>query len=464
MNLSRSKNFIDEYSATICKVGTITPIENSDFLGSINISGFNLVIRKDQVKEGETVIYCPIETQLNSDFLSKSNLYDMSCRELNSNYSQVQSLLDNNEHTAAKKLVGFFSKYGRVRIIRLRGVISMGFIIRPIELLKWKPNLDISNIDKYLNYSFDTIDNNLFIKVYLPPVKESSKPTVNKRNAKLKLKSRLVHGIFSFHYDTLQLAKYPNSIKPTDIIDISEKIDGTSFIVANIPVLRKLSIIDKLKKLLGFKVPLTEYDIIYSSRNVIKNQYFDYIPKLTPIDLWFYIASKLGSYIEKDMIIYGECFGYFPNTNKLIQKKGNHSYDYGCEKGECKVIIYRIHQGNKEWNISEIVKWINNLEYKGIITDMNILYHGMASNLYPDIAIDENWGFNFVERLKTDKKFLMECDEPSCTPGTPSEGIVIRIEDDPNLEAFKLKSLKYLNLEAGDIDNNIVDIENSNEV
>ena len=41
----------------------------------------------------------------------------------------------------------------------------------------------------------------------------------------------------------------------------------------------------------------------------------------------------------------------------------------------------------------------------------------------------------------------------------PREGIVIRIQDDPVAEAFKLKCIKFLEKEAKNIDKGEVDME-----
>ena len=154
---TQSDNFKPEYSAIILNVGEIIPIPNSDFLGKTIIDGVTMIVRKDQVKEGDTVIYCPIETQLNSDFLSKNNLYGMECKELNSNFKEVHSLLENGKKDEAKKIVGFFNKYGRIRMIILKGIESMGFIINIDDLKKWQPNITLNDIQNNLNVAFDIV-------------------------------------------------------------------------------------------------------------------------------------------------------------------------------------------------------------------------------------------------------------------------------------------------------------------
>lgn len=225
-----SENASLEYSAAICKIGEVKPIEGSDFLGQTVVFGQNLVVRKDEMKEGDVVVYCPIETILNKAFLSSNNLYEISERERNSNFEEVQRLYDEGKIDEAKSKVGFFNKHGRIKILTLRKTPSVGFIFKPENLLKWKPNLDLSHIDDYINEQFDTIDGELFIKVYVPYVPEQSVRDGNrmmrKRNKKIRRMSRMVEGEFSFHYDTNQLNNNMWKIDPTDSVTVTLKEHG----------------------------------------------------------------------------------------------------------------------------------------------------------------------------------------------------------------------------------------------
>ena len=62
--------------------------------------------------------------------------------------------------------------------------------------------------------------------------------------------------------------------------------------------------------------------------------------------------------------------------------------------------------------------------------------------------------------MMNDKEhFGMEELEPMCKNKSYREGIVLRIDDDPFAEAFKLKCKKFLQKEAALIDKGEVDIE-----
>ncbi len=71
------------------------------------VEGFPIVVRRDQVKEGDIMVYVANECELNPTFCKKNNLFEDS------------SL---NEDDTKK---GYFNKYGRVRIVKLRGQASM---------------------------------------------------------------------------------------------------------------------------------------------------------------------------------------------------------------------------------------------------------------------------------------------------------------------------------------------------
>ena len=154
-----------EYSCTVVQIGKVEPIEGSDFLGKTLVNGNPVVVRKDMIHEGEIMIYAPIETVLNKDFLSINNLFEIGERDKNANFKEVAQLLTENKKDEAKKLCGFFNKHGRVKMIRLRGCPSMGFLMEKESLVKWMPSLDKLNLEEYIGTDFDTINNKLFVKV-----------------------------------------------------------------------------------------------------------------------------------------------------------------------------------------------------------------------------------------------------------------------------------------------------------
>jgi hypothetical protein len=473
--LTKSKDFLQEYCATVVKIGTITPIEGTDFLGTTLVNGFSIIVRKDLIHEGDIMIYCPIETQLNAGFLSTNNLYEWSHRHLNQNYEKVEDCINQDGLEVAKKMVGFFNKYGRVRILRLKGQASMGYLTPIQSLYTWGACLSGVDWENCIGMDFDEVNGERFIQVYIPPIKPQSERLSKdqRRNKRIEKIDRMIPGEFSFHYDTQQLNRNIHRFNPEDIVDISVKMHGTSICLGNVLVKKpkqfKFKPFNWIHSLLPLKWQklIPGYDIVYSSRTVIKNSDLNstlqggYYSK----DVWGDYAKLLGPYIPEGMEIFGEIVGYVTDTQTPIQK----GYDYKCLSGKNRLYIYRIRTKqedgtHKEWDLQDIRVWLQTLvgihqELEDQIDIVPILYHGSLSYLYPEIPTDHHWHENILAALKQESVFGMEKLEPLCNNKTPREGIVLRIEGDPIAEAFKLKCISFLEAECRQIDKGEIDIE-----
>ena len=93
----KSENFKEEYSCSIIRIGEIKPIEGKDKIGFTLVNGETIVIRKDQVKEGDILIYASNESELNKDFLGANNLFESNSYELNSNASELEKYILKNK-------------------------------------------------------------------------------------------------------------------------------------------------------------------------------------------------------------------------------------------------------------------------------------------------------------------------------------------------------------------------------
>lgn len=569
-----------EYCCNIIQVGECIPIEGSDFLVKTFINGESVVIRKDEVKEGDIMFFAAHETALSREFLSNNNLYEGSCYDMNNSKEDVQPIIDEiqklkkeikelessikvvaklsyssisktakleegidpvkkflnilvnrsknletdtkeeitnllakskTKTSASKKIVvyltqkrndvatlkddieklrlnmkpyiGFFNKYGRVKSIRLKGVTSHGFLFGMEPLIKafpeYEEELSSFNMKDNIGLDFDTVGNKKFIQVYIPPIKEGKVTgTAGIKKQKTPKFDRMIPGEFNFHYDTNPLGKNMQKIQPNDSITISVKVHGTSAIFSNVKVKFPIKLnfikkgINKVSSLLFkkeiFPTYYIDYDEVYSSRKVIKNNdintgvnggYYS-------ADVWGFFAEMLKGLVPKGFTLYGEIVGYVPgNSEKMIQK----DYDYKCEKGNAKLMLYRISEvledgTTKEYNVDEVAMWQNDLilshpELSEYMFTIPIVYHGMASDLYPELSIDNHWHSNFYMSLMNDKNFYMEEDEPLCNNKVPREGLIIRINDDEQLEAFKAKTEYFREWERKGIDNGEIDTE-----
>lgn len=478
--LTKSENMSQEYCATVVRLGEIQAIEGANTVAKTLVNGRTIVIGKDH-KEGDVMIYCSNESQLNFDFLSVNNLFqhiDRNCNaeEVNK-YLAEHTLTEDEEREYMRTHRGYFDDKGRVRMKKLAGEISMGVLFDFEALKNWCPILKDVNIEELVGLDFDTVNDTLFIKAYVPELK-TEEPAHSSRDAKrnkhLRKFNRMIPGQFAFHYDTQLFEKVVKRFKPEDLVVISNKLHGTSYIIGNVLTKQPKwsGLYDKFFLYLPKCLQITkdDYDIIYSSRSVIKNSTINNNKKgySKGLDRCFdKYYELLKDYIPRGITLYGEIVGYEEGSNKFIQTVGQ-GYDYRCKPGENQFMIYRVKQvdeaGNAtEMNIVDVQKFSEDLKQILIrdgkddvaarIRHMDIFYYGKLGDLYPDIAIDEHWHDNLLERMKNDKEhFGMEELEPMCRNSVPREGIVIRIENDVIPEAFKLKCLKFLGKEAKEMD------------
>lgn len=450
MKITKSKDFRQEYCGTVVKIGEILPIEGRDRIVKTMVNGLSIVIGKDEFQTGDVAVYCANETQLHELFLHLNSMYDD--KELN---------ID-------KEKKGYINKHGRVRIVKLGGVPSYGILLHPTSIATFL-NEPVEVVNEYLgnhvNEDFDEINGEIFCKVYVPPIKTSNRQMSKseRRDKKLARFKMLIEGSFRLHYDTDQLARNMHEFSPDDKVFISNKLHGTSIIIANILTNVPTNWFKRMwRKLTGKYEFDQKYNIVYSSRNVIKNEFINPKQKAGGYysdDIWGYWAEKLAAYIPQDFCIYGEVVGYTPNGTPI--QKG---YDYGClptDEVKSKLMVYRVTHNDKEFEITDVIAFGQYLKDKlgDIVLDFPLMYHGTFAELYPEISTTEHWHENVLEALKVEKKFLMEQLEPMCINKVPREGFVVRKENDPIKRAFKLKSTAFHLREAAQVDNGEVDIE-----
>ena len=458
---SQSKLFKKEYCCEIVRIGKIVPIENSEFLAKTEIyPGMPIVVRKDEIQEGEIMFYVSLECRICDDFLKINNQYSDS------------NLNENREEK------GFFDKHGRVRLIKLRGQESMGYLFDFNDMNKYLKKVFGIRLsedkDSLVGIMFDEVCNQNFVKAYIPETKTQtgSKRHEKRRAKKLNQFDRIIPGEFSFHYDTEQLERSIKRILPNEIVDISVKLHGTSAIFANVLTKKYVPWYKKPAQWLGL-IETSEYSNVYSSRSVIKNR--DINKKVTGgfynEDIWGIWNEHLKDFIEKGITIYGEIVGYTP-TGQAIQKVGKQVYDYGCRPCESKLMIYRVTEdaegGKKEYTIPEVIEYtadlISRMKTAGAgyyinIMKLPLLYSGALQDRYPNIPRDDEWYTNVLHALANDSEFKMEQNEPLCYNTVPREGFVLRKRGDYLKEAFKLKTMKFRQKEALAIDEGQVDLE-----
>lgn len=419
---------MNNYAATVVQIDNIHPHPNADRLACTNIFGNNVIIGKD-TKIGDVGLYFPIESQLGLEFATVNDLI----RKKNPDGSYNKGYFDNNR---------------RVRAQTLRGEKSMGFFCPLSYLTKLPPkegNILFPSVGKELE-NWNGFD---ISKKYIVPTKVQ--PGGNKKGNKAKKESRVIPEQFHFHFDTAQLGKNINKIQPEDLISITWKMHGSSGICGNVLVKKRLSLTEKILKKLGVNVVDTEYDYIYSSRRVIKNQETN--SHFYDSDVWTEAGTLFSSHLHKGETVYYELVGY-TSSGQEIQK----GYDYGCEKNQFKIYIYRITQTNVDGIVTEL-PW-HQVKHRAVelgFDKVPEIYYGKAGLCIPGICGGESWNKDFLNGLQ--KRYVYDQDSQFCRNKVPEEGIVVRKERGDGIESFKLKSFRFLQHESKQLDKGEVDME-----
>ena len=442
------------YACSVVEIKNLFPIEGADNVLRTVVNGNNVVVPKT-TEVGSRMLYFVSGTKLSAEYCRVNNLYDKE---------------ENNLDTTKRGFVSFKSR--RIKCLRLRGVISDGMLMPLSSLL---PFLEQSLIN-YLKVGdeFTDINGNSLCEKYIVPVRNSGE---NNKKGKQSVKiSRLVDNQFYLHGDTSNLRKNMDKINPNDIIGIHYKKHGTSFVVGNVQVKRFLSWFEKLVKRFGVKVEETMYDIVYSSRKIIKNGY------LNPTsgegfygeDIWGVVAKEIEHLIPKNWTLYGEILGY-TESGSAIQGK----YDYGCKVGEHKVYIYKISVVNTDGNVIFLTdKQIEEYcEKVGLLYKDTFIYYGKASGYYDysegfgkevELSYRDNISYQNVEEWRS--QFLNhleilhnEKDCYMCTTKVPEEGIIVRVEKLEQYEAYKLKSKRFLLMESEEQEKEVSNIEDNQD-
>ena len=443
-----SENANRNYLAKVVTLGKSITHPNADRLQGFIIDHARIYVDLS-FKEHDICIYFPLECQIDSRILSYLNLY--SDKSLNSDKSKG----------------GFFNSKGRVRAVRLRSEPSQGFLLKAQDFVyalssfsSFNRLIDVDSIGQ----EFDSINDEVIIKKYV--VQDQRKGGIKSDKKLARKVSRVVENQFRFHIDTEHLKKNIYKVNRNDYVSITAKLHGTSVIFGKLLTYRKLSFIEKILKKLGVNINDKVYDLLYSSRRVIKNDDLNtQANHYYSSDVWGDVARTFEYAVQKGYTLYGEIVGY-TRDGSYIQK----GYDYGCiqpvyeneyvEDVHYRVYVYRITFTNEDGNVSEL-SWrqikaycehfgINHVPeyYFGKLVDFD--------NSFKEIKSDDEFNEAVIKTLE--EKYLEKYCQ-FCGNRVPSEGIVLRIDKLFNFDAYKLKSFAFMEMESKHLDDNIIDIE-----
>lgn len=419
------------YLAKVVQLKEFRKHEGADKLLIWNVNNYE-VITDLNYEIGDTVVFFPVECVINPDLLKWLNMFEK--KDLNRD-----------------EVKGYVHHSGRVRAIKLRGIVSEGIVIKFDKFAEWLVTRGYTAKPEFVN--FDYFDKLWICKKYTPVVKTAS--TGNGRRTP-KTIDVLVDGQFAFHGKTEKLQDNLHKITPSDIINVSVKLHGTSAVYSNVLIKRKLSFFEKLASNV-FNIVKEEYSKMYSSRTVLK-----YIEKVFKKDGGFYATDFWGTVyndikdsIEEGYSIYGEIVGQIAGS--FVQK----GYDYRnlIKDNTYGFFVYKITYTTPKGTVIEL-SWQQMQEYckKHNLNLVPTVYFGNASGhvpFYQDTV--EEWQESFIKHLRAN----IEVKCHYCTNDVPFEGYVVRKEN-ANPLRLKIKSKNFLAYETKQLDAGEQDTEEGN--
>lgn len=421
------------YKAVIVTIDNVREHTNADRLNCTNIFFNNIIIAKT-TKIGDIGVYFPLECQLSQEFCDANDLI------------RRDEIVDG----VKKKAGGMFDANRRVRAQGFRGEKSMGFWIEAVALKKWAEHAGFELPELKPGDEFDSLHGHEICRKYVN--EKARNASLAKKKGKVKRVSRIIENQFRLADDTAQLKRNIHKISPDDLITISFKMHGTNANYANVLCKRPLKLYEKVLKFLGVKINDVHYDLIISSRRVIKNKYADEAKgSFYDEDIWMRAAEKIRPALKPGISAHCEIVGQLSN-GKWIQK----GYDYGTNPGEFEVYVYRmfytsVHGDVYEFTTPKMVKYCQEMGLKTV----PIFYYGYARDLYPELDTEDHWHEDFLAKL------IKDYTEKDCYMSknvVPEEGICV-IKNCNNFEALKLKSFRFLERETKELDSGEVNIE-----
>jgi hypothetical protein len=416
------------YVAKVVKLKDLRKHPNADAL-QLAVVDYQIMITSLDAKPGDLYVYFPVESQLNADFIRFSNAY---------------SKPEMNADPEAKK--GFFDKNARVRCVRLRGTASDGYLHPLDKFNDWLATTDDRDLGPLtvadVGTEFTHYGNTLVVQKYIPQTNRSNAGSFSDMGTK-KSGDRLVDGQFTLHGDTKHLKREMSNIYPDDVVSVRYKMHGSNMVIGNVLTKSKLDWKEKIAKFFGLTVPEAEYSYVWSSRNTIKNRFED--SNVDNEDSWNLAAKELEGKIEPGITLYGELVGQNPN-GAMVQK----DYDYGYN-GTLGFHVFRITYTSPvnivyEFNTLQVENYCEKHDLK----TAPLLYYGKARQVPNELYESEDqWREAFIETLSSlhlEKRCFM------CNNKVPAEGVVVRKENAPTFTAYKLKSMKFLEKETKDLD------------
>lgn len=433
MKLEPPKN--QNYCATVVRVKNIVPLEGCDNLVGLPLFGLQAIVGKD-TQIGDLGIVLPTECQLSEEFCKANNLF----RHANLN--------------ADPDKAGYLEDNRRVRAIKLRGHRSDALFM-PLSSINYlfalQPYVQGSQLADSVGFlkegdTFDTLGGREICCKYVITITTRT----HGLNARRTTQSRTDARFFPEQFDVAQFFRVEERLDPAAWCVVTQKLHGTSLRVGNVPVARKLTLLERIARKLGVRVQTTEYDYVYGSHHVVKDannpeqrHFYDYDD-----DIWTREGRKLDGVLPEGYIVYGELIGWTAN-GAPIQKH----YTYNCAPSTCRLYVYRVTFVNPQ-GVAVDLSWDAVKEFclSAGLTHVPELWRGQLRDFDPTLWLDHAGYADLRQFIAVPEAVPLAEDSPC------EEGVCIRIEG-LTPQILKAKSPLFLQHETKMLDAGTADIE-----
>jgi RNA ligase (TIGR02306 family) len=414
------------YTCNVVEIKDLFPIEGADRIQRAVVLGVDVVCSKD-VKVGDKMLYFCSGTKLSDDYCKYNNLYERP---------------ENNLDTSKK---GFINSKNRVRAIKLKGIISDGMLMSLNSLSYFVDNVGGLKIGD----EFTDINDISICEKYFVPVRNFNVGGKAPKKLGNRIQDVIIENQFRFHSDTEHFVKHQNKFTQESEIIITRKIHGSSLILSNVLVNKKLNFKERLFNLFGANIPNSEYGIVWSSGKPKSklpkgvesenNKWETPNPSFYSTDIWAKAYKEIGDKIEKGVSIYAEIVG------KGIQ---GDMFTYNQEYG---IYIYRITSTNVDGQVYEF-SWEQLKEYCNKY-GLNYVQEYFVGKVKELTILEESQDLLlYLQNRYLNKSY------PDCKI---DEGVCIRLRGSE--EIFKLKSPNFIKMESDAQEKEETNLEDNQE-
>ena len=307
------------YNAYVTRIKNLRKHSNADRLQCGECFGNTVVVSLDYV-DNQLGVYFPTDGQLSVEFAEKNNLL----RKKDENGNNVGGYMDPEKRN--------------VTAIKLRGEKSDGLFLPITSLEAFGDTSKLAEGD-----IINVFNGHEICKKYIPKTtKRTGHPTDGNRTRK---KKDPIAPLFAEHADTEQLAYNLGAFKPSDEIEITLKMHGTSQRTGYLPRLKgyKRTLLDRILRRPG--KPIYEYGYVSGTRRVVLGD-FDgegfygsnafreqhakkFEGKLMKGETVYY---EVVGFTDTGAPIMGNCENKKLNDKDFIKQYGETTcFSYGCE-------------------------------------------------------------------------------------------------------------------------------------